>query len=383
VSGLFLDIQKAFDTVNHQILLQKLYDCGVRGVAHAWFSSYLNNRQQCVKINGVFSDMGTIRHGVPQGSVLGATLFLVYVNDLCSGRFKGQITAFADDTALSYVSSNWSESESKILSDLETLKWWFSKNKLVLSTMKTNCINFSLRNSVEFENKIMYKCLNCLNSRSVCIKCSEISGVKEVKYLGVILDSELNWKNHILKMKAKLLSGIRLFYYLREVCSIQTLRCLYYALVNSRLEYAIVAWGGTYRSTIIPIEKIQKWYVRLILMKNSREPSHPCFVNLKILPLRCIYIYKVLKAFFLKSGNLPSNINFFRIGLRNASNFRVPKPNITYFTKTFNYTAPRLFNKLPKNIKCIKNICKYLNSVKHWLLGKNREEVEELLSIVQ
>lgn len=381
VSGLFLDIKKAFDTVNHNILLEKLYNCGIRGVVNDWFRSYLNGRKQSVRINGCYSDMGDIKHGVPQGSVLGATLFIIYINDLCKASFKGSVTAFADDTAFCYIENTQDVIEMNIKFDLGMLKWWFTKNKLVLSPEKTNFINFSLRSNTTSMNSVYYKCLQCLDGDGNCLNCNEICITSKVKYLGIILDKELSWKSHLSNVRSKLISCIRLFYFLRRVCSIQILRSLYFALVQSRLEYGIACWGGTYKTALNSISILQKCFIRIILSKHKTEASYPCFLQLNILPLRNLYIYKVLKIFFLNSGSLPEIRNPYRDKLRTVQMYKVPRPNCTFYTKYFNFVAPRIFNKLPLWIKVLKDKNKFLRSVKNWLL--NIENMDALLVIEQ
>ncbi len=190
VSGIFLDIKKAFDTVDHRILLKKLYSCGIRGNVHSWFVSYLSKRKQVVKLGSIFSDFGYIKSGVPQGSVLGIILFLIYINDLCNANLKGNLTSFADDTALCYVEKSWTDIELAMNSDLEAIQWWFSNNNMLLSPEKTKYINFSLREEQEFNNDIIYKCVDCLCQNTICLNnCAVVLRTNSIKYLGLILDS--------------------------------------------------------------------------------------------------------------------------------------------------------------------------------------------------
>lgn len=377
VSGLFIDIKKAFDTVDHGILLKKLYNCGFRGTAHDWFNSYLSNRKQCVRINDTVSEMGEITCGVPQGSVLGAILFIIFVNDLCNGNYKGKLTAFADDTALCYVEKDPNTLSMQIQSDLGSLNWWFITNKLVLNVDKTTYLNFSLRKNTVFQENIIFKCSCCLGSRGFCNKCSVIKGSSNIKYLGVILDSELNWKIQIQNLRNKIVTTIRLFYFLKDICSLAILRSLYFALVNSRLEYGIVCWGGTYMTNLKSLVTAQKLFVRLILKRNRYDPSLPCFIHLKILPLRSLFVYKTLKIFH-RSRNLNQE-NLHRARLRNSKNSFVPKPNLTYYTKTFNFLAPKFFNQLENVIKMETNHRRFLKKVREWLMSL--ENIELIINV--
>ena len=183
--GIFLDLWKAFDTVDHSILLDKLSNYGIRGKAHDWFSSYLNNRRQFVSIGSSNSDPLPVRCGVPQGSVLGPLLFLICVNDLqkCSGLLEFHL--FADDTNLFSNNANIHDLESNINSELQKVNSWLCASKLSLNLEKTSFAIFHPP-----QKHIHYK---------VRLKISNkvLKQDSHIKYLGIIFDSHLNWKNHI------------------------------------------------------------------------------------------------------------------------------------------------------------------------------------------
>lgn len=371
VSGLFLDIRKAFDMVDHNILLNKLYNCGIRGVAYRWFESYLLERGQYVKINSVLSHMGTIKNGVPQGSVLGALLFIIYINDLCNARFSGNLTSFADDTAISYSEKSWDAIKVAMNKDLEALQWWFSKNKMLLSSEKTKYINFNLKRDVDFDGPIYYKCVECLclGNPNNCVrkKCAIVERAKNLKYLGIIVDSEVSWKAHIGKLKDKINAVLRYFYFLKDFCPRETMRLLYFALVQSRLEYGIIIWGGAYETYMNLVYLQQKHVVRLISGKGKYEHSMPLFLAQKILPIKYIFVFKVLKMFYDRSGYLQNNLNDYKQKLRNTDHYIVPKPKNAFYTKTYNFLAPRIFNKLPDNIRNIGSKKTFVHKLRKWL----------------
>lgn len=368
VSGLFLDMTKAFDTVNHSILMSKLHRSGVRGIVYKWFASYLSERKQCVKIGNTVGDFGVMKCGVPQGSVLGPILFLIYVNDLCNGNFLGQLTSFADDTALCYVGKNRTEIELKINKDLEALRWWFTENYMVLNTDKTNYVNFSLRRTANIINKITYKCINCmcLGERE-CSKCADIKKADNVKYLGIMLDCELNWKKHLAFLKSKIVQILRLFFFLRKLCTTQLMRTIYFSLVHSRLEYGITCWGGTYITNLKPLITCQKIYIRVLTNKHKLASTFPLFKELHILPLRYIFVFKVLRMFFIRSKSIETNE--YREKLRNKDHMFVTRPTSTYFTKTFTFLGPSMINKLPVELRAIQSYKYFSSKLRNWLFS--------------
>lgn len=380
VSGLFLDIKKAFDTVEHEVLLSKMYSSGIRGIVLHWFESYLTNRTQSVKIKNEYSEKGIIRYGVPQGSVLGAILFIIFINDLCSGRFNGKVTSFADDTALSYVADSCEEIQQCMNEDLMYLRWWFVNNKMFLSPEKTSYINFSLRGKVLLNHPIKYKCLDCLCKMSFCDgNCVIINCNDSIKYLGIILDGELKWKKYIIALSKKINPVLRLIFLLKPFAPISVLRSVYFSLIYSRLSYGILCWGGTYFSNLKAIIVKQKRIIRTILNKSMTEPSMPLFKELKILPLRYIYVYKVLRAFYERSGNIFNNEVDYKDKLRTRNNLFIPKPTVTYFKKTIEYLGPKIFNSLPKDIKETRGKNRFLKQVRNWLF--ELENVEPLLNV--
>ena len=188
--GVFIDLKKAFDTVNHGILLQKLEHYGIRGTSLSWFKSYLSERKQFVNLNGTDAEVKVITCGVPQGSVLGPLLFLLYINDLPNISKELKFYLFADDTNI-YFESNELKSLEKIMNkELMKLYEWLCINRLSLNISKTNFVVFHAKNKPKSPVTIL------INNKA-------IDEVEEVKYLGIIIDSKMTFKSHINELKKK------------------------------------------------------------------------------------------------------------------------------------------------------------------------------------
>jgi hypothetical protein len=376
-AGIFVDVIKAFDTVDHKVLLNRMESAGIRGVAQNWFKSYLTGRTQVTKVENVQSCVGEQKVGIPQGSVLSGLLFLIYINSLCNGLFKGRLIAFADDTALFYEADSLIELQNNMQNDINALRWWFTTNLMVMSP-KTKYIIFNLRKNIVLESLLKYHQTNCTFELNRC-RCLDLEQVDEIKYLGLWVDSRLSWKKHVSYLKSKLVNYIRIFYMLRTVCYPDLLRSMYFALINSKIEYGLEIWGGAFSTTIRPIIILQKAFIRIISYKTRLEHTFQLFRNLNILPIRNLYVYKTLKMFFDKS--VEKRICHFHRVSRNRLNVVVPKPNLTTFRKFYLFLAPRFFNILPNDIKeCqVKDV--FLRLLRKHLMTE--EDINTYFNIVQ
>jgi len=237
------DLSKAFDTIDHDVLLWKLNNFfRIRGLPLKLLASYLQGRQLYTVIDDCTSTTLNITQGVPQGSSLGSLLFAHYINDLPS-KTKLTPTLFADDTVISISGSNSTELQSIVNTELEKVNEWLHFNKLSLNYSKTSYMIASRKNNqlTDFNVKINDKTI----TRKTC-----------VKYLGVFIDDKLPWSNHIAYLENKLSRSVGLFYRIHQYLSDSALKSLYFSFVYVHLQFAIGAWGWCRHNDLKPIKCI-------------------------------------------------------------------------------------------------------------------------------
>ena len=271
--GVFLDFQKAFDTVNHGILLSKLSYYGVRGIAHDLFKSYLTNRKQHTIINGVSSSVLSITHGVLQGSVLGTLLFLIYINDLNHVVKHSTVHHFADDTNSLYFSSSLKSINKCINHDLKLIVHWLRANRISLNVNKTEIILFRRKSNTISTN------MNFPRSGQKIIPTTH------TKYLGILMDEHLSWDQHLKMLKQKLSRANGLLAKARYYLSPNLLRTLYFSIFESHLRYGCQIWGHHNNHNLNDIANVQRKAIRIINFKSKYTPVEPLFKETKIMTL--------------------------------------------------------------------------------------------------
>ena len=290
VCGLFVDFQKAFDTVNHSVLLDKLTTYGIRGPALDWLKTYLLHRTQFVSIQGHKSDTLPQPHGVPQGSVLGPLLFLIYINDLNRAIKYSRVYHFADDTNLLNISNSPKQMQKRVNIDLKLLYRWLLANKISLNCSKTELIIFPRRggNPTNFQFRIR------LNGH-------RIFPSEYIKYLGVYLDCNLSGKYHCTILHPKLSRACGMLSKARHYIPEKELISLYYAIFSSHLTYGCQIWSQNPSPQLNKIITLQKRAIRNIKFSEFDAPSSPLFKELKIMKIQdfvqlqnCLFVHDFL-----------------------------------------------------------------------------------------
>lgn len=255
----FLDLKKAFDTVSIPILLNKLENIGIRGTPLSLFRDYLFKRQQCVKINQYTSEDIEIDYGVPQGSVLGPSLFLVYINDLCNMKlFNARVFSYADDTAVTFPGLTWQNVQQDTEAGLTKISNWLNSNLLTLNTLKTNFVCFTMTSRTQPASDFNIKIHKCDPLSNSACRCPEINKVTAIKYLGVMLDERLSWDKHIDLVNNRIRKLIWIFKTLRHVAPKPLLSKIYISLVQSIIIYCIPVWGGARKTKFLEAERAQR-----------------------------------------------------------------------------------------------------------------------------
>ena len=311
--GVFIDLQKAFDTVDHNILLSKLEHYGIRGISYNWFKSYLTNRKQYVLVNETKSKLLSVNFGVPQGSVLGPLLFLLYINDLNKAIKYSTTRHFADDTSLLIKKKSLKQLQKQLNIDLKSLYKWLNANKISLNVGKTELIIFrNIKKEIDYDLKIK-------------INGKKLLPTTHVKYLGIYLDSHLKWNYHCEILAAKLSRMNGLLSKIRYYVTPNTLKEIYFAIFSSLMLYNAQIWGQYINKYVNRITKLQNKALRIINFAQYDSPKDTLYKNSNILKfsdnikvLNILYVYDSLKR------TLPNILN---------NNFHLQKNNHSYMTK--------------------------------------------------
>ena len=303
--------------------------------AHDWIKNYLENRKQYVQYKNVSSDLNTVKCGVPQGSILGPLLFLLYVNDIVYSSETLKFILYADDTSVFYSNKNPSLAFNTLNIELEKITKWLVANKLSINVKKTNYTIFKAR-----QKKLT------LNNSNIIINKYVIERKMNLKFLGVFIDENLNWKQHIHVICGKLSRSIGIITRSKSLLSQASLFKLYFSLIYPYLYYGNIVWGSTYPSNLNRINILHKRVIRIIT--NSAYDAHtsPLFIDNKLLNLKNIHLqqvgifmyslhHKLLPKTFLSMLETNSKFHSYNTRQRNDYRSQSCRTNIKKFTFSF------------------------------------------------
>ena len=328
---IFMDLSKAFDTINHHILLTKLQTYGLDQKSIALFESYLTNRQQCVIYENVLSEFTTVTTGVPQGSILGPILFIIYINDLinCCPDLKPII--YADDTTLYFTYKDANAIEDVMNNKLKKIVEWLQLNKLSLNAQKTKMMVFQKKKSPSVTPKLS------INNTSIDL-------VDEFNFLGIMLDKTLTFKPHKNKVMGKLRWSNFVLNKLKNTLPLYILRMLYFALVQSHLNYGILIWGHNCND----VYRSQKKSIRIITTSKLNAHTSPLFKALDILTISDLYTLNVLKFYYKYTNDLlPLYFHNFELRTNHDRHYYQTRYTFTETTTSLHQIKASLRKQLP------------------------------------
>ncbi|KAJ2953925.1 hypothetical protein O0L34_g1561 [Tuta absoluta] len=365
VAAIFCDLSRAFELVNHQLLLEKLHHYGLTGKAHLLIESFLNHRKQLTSVRGAHSELLELSDcSVPQGSIMGNNLFLILMNDFTTASNDADFVLFADDGCVIVTSDSLTNLSVKLNSVMSQLSGWFDANGMILNVEKTNIVRFNLSGR---------KCPDFV------VKCKGLTvpQVNEIKYLGFTIDSGLTWTGHIDSVCNRLSSACFALGRLRPTLSQQNLAKAYYGYFHSILAYGTLLWA-----TAADHEKVfrkQKRAVRILSGAKWDHHARDLFVELKILTLPSLYILEVSKLVRRNLSDFPTRADVHHYNVRGRNDLRAPHTRLKKSNSCLHTIGPKIYNKIPIDIKSAPSEIIFVGRLKDELLKHAFYSLDEFL----
>lgn len=362
VTGVFIDLKKAFDTISHDLLLIKLRLIGLCDSSLQLIRSYLSGRKQFVKFKDSLSYERDVNIGVPQGSILGPLLFLIFINDIHKLPLIGKLFLFADDCSLFYPDNDVLSVQRKVLHDLRLLSEFFRLNKICMNALKTKIINFKSRNMAFDLIKLDFN-------------GSLIEEVKELKFLGLVFDSHLTWHAHIDNISSKLSSFNGLMFKFKNKFSLKIKMQMYYAFAHSHLTYGVALWGLS--SHIHRIQVLQNKILKNILNLPILFNTLRLYEISNVMPVKGVCHFQLMLGIYKILHNIGhiniSSVERFnhRFETRNRNDIRILNNVNVLTSQRISVAGSSLFNNLPSCVKSIGNLRSFKIELNRLLLSSS------------
>lgn len=364
VGTLFIDFRKAFDMVDHTRLIQKLTFYKVSDAALQWFTSYLSTRLQTIKSEQGLSEFSQTLSGVPQGSILGPTLFLLFINDLPLSIIHCSSDFYADDSTLHVSGKTKCEIETKLQTDSNRVDAWSTRNNMGINYNKTTSMCIGTKQRLRNTDKL-----------DIQIENNKIDAVSSQKLLGICIDENLNWTAHIDNLCATISSRVSLLKQLSHYVPENVQKIFYQCYILPLIDYGSNAWGTSNNTNIDRINKLQKRAARIILKVELTTPSSVMFQRLGWMSVssrlkynKAVMAYKALNDLtpaYISDLLQPSSKTNNRV-LRSSENgsVTVPRSNTTIYDGSFSCSASKLWNSLPESVRLAPSLNVFKNHVK-------------------